>query len=61
MIQEKPEMILNSFFRVEASWSYDNPLHGLDDDNSLGSNLEMNILDNICDDTSASGLQMELT
>ena len=61
VIQEKPEMILNPLLEVEAAWSYDNPLYGLDDDNSLDSSLEMSIVDSICDPTSASGLQTGLT
>ena len=61
VIQEKPEMILNSLFRVEASWSYDNPLYGLDDDISLDFSLKMSIVDSICDPASALGLQIGLT
>lgn len=57
LIHEKPEMILNSLFKVENAWSYDNPLYRLDDDRSLDSNLEMRIVDSICDPISASGLQ----
>jgi len=58
VIQEKPEMILNSLFKVEDAWSYDNSLYGLDDDSSLDSSLEMRIVDSICDLISASGLQI---
>ena len=57
VIQEKPEMILNSLFKVEDAWSYDNSLYGLDGDSSLDSNLEMSTVDSICDPISALGLQ----
>ena len=52
-------MILNSLFKVEDAWSYDNSLYELDDDNSLDSSHEMSIVDSICDPISVSGLQME--
>ena len=58
VIQEKPEMILNSFFKVKDACSYDNPLYGLDDESSLDSSLQMSIADSICDPISALGLQM---
>ena len=43
---------------MKDAWSYDNPLYGLDDENSLDSSLEMSIADSICDPISARGLQM---
>ena len=53
VIQEKPEMILKSFFKVEDAWSYDNPRYGLDDDSSLDYSPEMSIADSIYDSISA--------